>query len=81
MRGRQKGRATKRVALSVDQSIPINRTGLSFSVWRKWKRKRARLGTLTVSVGGVRWRPAKGRYNRWRGWDQVAEWWSDAHRA
>lgn len=77
MKGRQPGRPTKWVSASVEQKIEVNKAGVSFAVWDKWKRKQKMLGTLTVSVGGVRWRPANGKYNRWRNWNAVAEWLTD----
>lgn len=77
MRGRQPGRPTKWVYANVDQWFEVTRTGVSFEVWRKWKRKEQKLGTLVVSVGGLRWRPASGKYHRWRRWDKVADWLSD----
>jgi len=60
MKGRQPGRPTKWVSAHVEQKIEVNKAGVSFAVWDKWKRKQKMLGTLTVSVGGVRWRPANG---------------------
>lgn len=74
MRGRQKGRPTKWVEGSIDQGVEINRTGVSFTVWQKWKRKDKRIGALKVSVGGVRWLPAGGKAYRQRSWGEVADW-------
>ena len=74
MRGRQPGRATKWVYASVEQELDLDRTGFHFVVCEKWKRKHKRLGTLVVSVGGLRWLPAKGKYHRRRDWAAVAEW-------
>ena len=71
MKGRQAGRPTKRVYASVVQWLEINKTGVKFSVWEKWKRKKKMLGTLTVSVGGIRWLPANGKARRRRSWDDV----------
>ena len=71
MRGRQKGRPTKWV---IDQGLDINRTGVSFIVWKKWKRNRKMVGTLIVSVGGVRWLPARGEAYRQKSWGKVADW-------
>lgn len=61
MRGRRPGRATKLVSAQVLESVTIGRAGITFEVWRKWKRTRRKLGTLTVSVGGLRWWPHKAR--------------------
>ena len=73
MKGRQKGRPVKWVDGSIDQWLGINTTGMSFVVYNKWKRNRKKLGTLTVSVGGIRWRPANGKMKRRRSWNEVAE--------
>jgi len=73
MRGRQPGRATNWVAASIDQRIPVNRVGMTFQVWKKWSKAHGRLGTLLVSNGGLRWRPANGKYLRRKTWRQVAE--------
>src|SRR5947208_14724102 len=35
--------------------------GVQFEVWEKWKKKQRKLGTLTISVGGLRWWPHKGK--------------------
>jgi hypothetical protein len=56
------------------QWVEVDRTGFSFAVWKKWKRTRRKVGTLTVSVGGLRWRPASGKASRRLTWDDVAEW-------
>jgi len=74
MKGRQKGRPTKWVYASVDQWLDVDKTGFHFAVWKKWKRRKQKLGTLTISVGGLRWRPGKGKALRRRSWDDVAEW-------
>ena len=74
MKGRQPGRATKWVYGSVEQWIPVDRSGFRFAVWEKWKRKERMVGTLTVSVGGLRWLPANGKAQRRHDWREVAEW-------
>lgn len=74
MRGRQKGRPTKWVQASVTESISIGKPGIQFEVWEKWKRKDRKLGTLIVSVGGLRWRPSNGKLSRQRNWESLAEW-------
>jgi hypothetical protein len=74
MKGRQPGRATKWVHASVEQGIRVDRTGFRFAVWEKWKRKERMVGTLTVSVGGLRWLPANGKAQRRHDWREVAEW-------
>ena len=74
MKGRQKGRPTKWVEASVKESVYVGKPGVTFEVWGKWKRKRRKLGTLTVSVGGLRWWPHKAPNERRRTWDQLANW-------
>lgn len=73
MKGRQAGRPTKWVYASVEQWLEINKTGFQFAVWEKWKRKKKMVGTLTVSVGGIRWLPANGKAQRRRSWDEVSD--------
>jgi hypothetical protein len=74
MKGRQLGRPTKWVQAQIGQHVRVNRTGFSFVVWEKWKRVENRVGTLTVSVGGLRWLPTHGRATRRRTWLEVADW-------
>ena len=74
MTGRQKGRPTKWVSASVEQAFPVGKPGITFEVWEKWKRKRKKLGTLTVSVGGLRWWPHKAPKPRQKSWRRIAEW-------
>jgi hypothetical protein len=74
MKGRQKGRPTKWVQASVQESLMIGKPGIQFEVWEKWKRKKRKLGTLIVSVGGLRWKPNKGRIPTPKGWRALAEW-------
>ncbi len=73
MAGRAKGRPTKWVKAAVDEPLWLWKPGVTFEVWDKWKRKRRKLGTLTVSVGGLRWWPHKAAAYRWRRWQTVAE--------
>ena len=74
MKGRQKGRPTKWVSASVSESIAVGKPGLTFEVWEKWKKKRRKLGTLTVSVGGLRWWPQGSPVKRQKSWEELAEW-------
>ncbi len=74
MKGRQKGRPTKWVSASVDQWLYVDKTGFRFRVVEKWARKDKRVGELTVSVGGLRWRPANGKAQRRWTWQEVADW-------
>ena len=74
MKGRQKGRPTKWVTASVEEYVAIGRPGVNFEVWDKWKRNRRKLGTLTVSVGGLRWLPNQGKVSKQKSWDSFAAW-------
>jgi hypothetical protein len=74
MKGRQPGRPTKWVRAQMGQDVDVDRAGFSFVVWEKWKRIEKRVGTLTVSVGGLRWLPAHGKARRRRTWREVADW-------
>jgi hypothetical protein len=74
MKGRQKGRPTKWVSATISEYLDISRRGIQFEVWEKWKRKDRKLGTLTVSVGGIRWRPLNGKLSKQQNWTSVADW-------
>jgi hypothetical protein len=74
MKGRQKRRPTKWGAAKVDEAIGIGKPGTTIEVWEMWKKTRKKPGTLTVSVGGSRWRPHKAASHRQISWDKVAEW-------
>jgi hypothetical protein len=74
MKGRQPGRPTKWVKASIQESLEIGKPGIQFEVWEKWKRNRRKLGTLIISVGGLRWRPTSGKLSRQKSWEILAEW-------
>jgi hypothetical protein len=74
MKGRQRGRPTKRVLATVQELLEVGKPGVTFEVWDKWKRKHRKVGTLTVSVGGLRWWPRDSPNYRQRNWEQLAEW-------
>jgi hypothetical protein len=76
MKGRQPGRPTKWVSARLFEYVDIGKPGVQFEVWEKWKRKRRKLGTLIVTVGGVRWRPQSGKRLKQKSWDELAEWFS-----
>jgi hypothetical protein len=78
VKGRQKGRPTKWVQATVKERVSVGKPGVKFEVWGKWKKKRRKLGTLTVSVGGLRWWPHKAPGYRQRNWEQLAEWFEGA---
>jgi len=76
--GRQKGRPTKWVSAAVQESIAVGKPGVEFEVWDKWRKKRRKLGTLTVSVGGLRWWPHKAPKYRQVSWDRFAAWFTES---
>jgi hypothetical protein len=71
MRGRRPGRPTKWLKATLGEPVQLSRTGITFEVWDKWKKKDRKVGTLTVSVGGLRWWPENGRQARRRRWDEL----------
>jgi hypothetical protein len=73
MKGRQKGRPTKWVQASIQESVHVGKAGIQFEVWEKWARKNRKVGTLIVSVGGLRWWPIKGRISRPIPWWKLAD--------
>jgi len=78
VRGKRQGRPKKWVSASMQETFRVFRPGVTFEIWNKWKRKKARtkLGTLVVSVGGLRWWPRQARRGsfRKRTWDDVKNW-------
>ena len=74
MKGRQRGRPTKWVSASVAETVWIGKPGMTFEVWEKWKKKRRKLGTLMVSVGGLRWWPHKAPESRHCTWEELDSW-------
>ena len=77
MKGRQKGRPIKWVSAYVREYMSIGKRGVEFEVWDKWSKKnRRKLGTLTVSVGGLRWWPCNGKLSKQKNWNALAEWFS-----
>ena len=73
MKGRRPGRPTKWVYATVNQKFYLGKPGLVLEVWKKWKQQGKKLGTLTVSVGGLRWAPSGGKTRR-RNWGEVSKW-------
>jgi hypothetical protein len=74
MKGKASGRPIKWVYASVNEKFFVGKPGLVVEVWNKWsKKQRTKLGTLTVSVGGLRWAPSGGKPRR-RDWDTVNAW-------
>jgi hypothetical protein len=62
------------VIASVSEAIAVGKPGLTFEVWDKWRKKRRKLGTLTISVGGLRWWPHKAPRERQRTWEELDLW-------
>lgn len=73
MKGRVPGRPTKWVYASVKEKFYVGKAGLVVEVWKKWKQQQRKLGTLTVSVGGLRWAPYGGKARR-RSWGTINDW-------
>ncbi len=80
MKGRQKGRPTNWVKASISEYVNVGKPGVQFEVWAKWKRTPSKLGTLTVSIGGLRWRRQNGKLSRQISWNTVAEWFDSTER-
>jgi len=74
VKGRQKGRPTKWVYATVNQSVELGKSGVTFEVWSKWRKQGKKLGTLMVSVGGLSWWQHSGKVGRQRNWEKVAGW-------
>lgn len=64
------GKYSKWAKLEVNQPLWLTKAGVSIVVWDKWGKKRK--GTLIVSVGGLRWKPYKGKRPVRISWDQLA---------
>jgi hypothetical protein len=73
MRGRQKGRPTKYVKASVVEPVWLGKAGIQFEVWEKWEKKRRKLGTMIVSVGGIRWKPINGKISKRFPWADISD--------
>jgi hypothetical protein len=52
----------------------LGKPGIDFHVWSKYKKERAKLGTLQVTAGGIRWKPNQGKKWIRKSWDQISEW-------
>jgi hypothetical protein len=74
MKGRQKGRPTKWVSAEILEYVAIGKRGVQFEVWEKWKKNQRKLGTLIISMGGLRWRPQNGKLSKQKSWDALSGW-------
>jgi len=72
MRGRVSGRPTKWLRATIHEGVDMGKAGIQFEVWQKWKKRDKKLGTLTVSVGGLRWLTSHGKKEHRRTWDEVS---------
>jgi len=73
MKGRRPGRPTNWVYGTVKEKFYVGKPGVVVEVWKKWKQGRRKVGTLTISVGGLRWAPSGGQARR-RNWATVSSW-------
>ena len=73
MRGRVSGRPTKWLSATIHEQVELGKPGVTFEVWQKWKKRDRKIGTLTVSVGGLRWLPSHGKKERRVTWDAARE--------
>lgn len=69
-----KGKFSKWVSATVNEPLWLGKPGVTFQVWSKHKKARKKLGTLTVSVGGLRWLSYQGKKEIPVSWDRVREW-------
>lgn len=67
-----KGRPSKWAKAVINEPVWLGKSGFSVVVWDKWGRKRK--STLTISIGGLRWRPYKGKRPLRVGWDELSSW-------
>lgn len=74
MRGRVPGRPTKWLVATIREEVRVGKPGVTFEVWQKWRKRDKKLGTLTVTVGGLRWRTSHGKKERRKSWDAVRDW-------
>ncbi len=74
MRGRVPGRPTKWLEATVHEKVRLGKPGVTFEVWQKWRKVDKKIGTLTVSVGGLRWLTSHGKKVRRRTWEEMRNW-------
>jgi hypothetical protein len=71
---RRQGKPTRTVTAKVKENIELGKPGVKFEVWDKTKRKDTKMGTLIVSVGGLRWRAANGKLFTPVPWTDAIAW-------
>ena len=67
------GKASNWADASVDQWLAVNKVGFRFRVWRKYKKKDRKIGTVIVNNAGLRWRRPNGKEFKLVKWEKVAE--------
>jgi hypothetical protein len=53
------------------EPVALGKTGITIVIWDKWGRTRR--GTVTVSVGGLRWSPYKAKRPFRVSWERFAQ--------
>lgn len=53
------GRASKWASVNINQTIWLDKAGISIVVWGKGRKRRQ--GALVVSISGLRWYPYKSK--------------------
>jgi hypothetical protein len=71
MRGRVSGRPTNWLVATIRERVDIGKPGMTFEVWQKWRKVHKKVGTLTVTVGGLRWRPGRGKKEKLATWNEL----------
>ena len=69
-----KGKFSKWTSATINEPLWLGKPGVTFEVWSKHKKTRKKLGTLTVTVAGLRWLPHQGKKKKQRAWDKVRDW-------
>lgn len=69
-----RGKFLKWVSATVNEPLWLGKAGVTFQIWSKRKKAKKKLGTLTVSVGGLRWLSYKGKKEIPVSWDRVRDW-------
>jgi len=69
-----KGKSSKWTSAIVNEQVWLGKPGIEFHVWSKYKKRRAQLGTLQVTVAGLRWLPHQGKQQVFRSWEKARDW-------
>jgi hypothetical protein len=65
------GRPRKWATARITEPVELGKSGIEIVLWDKWGRQR--MGTVIVSVGGVRWYPYKAKRPYRVRWDKLTE--------